>query len=50
MQLTKLSHHFFFILQKTYLKYRVKGIKDKKKAGFDPIRTAFDGMKVHTLH
>ncbi|KAL4637644.1 hypothetical protein ACB092_03G091900 [Castanea dentata] len=30
---------------KTYLKYRVKGIKDKKKAGFDPIRTAFDGMK-----
>ncbi|XP_059437221.1 probable inactive ATP-dependent zinc metalloprotease FTSHI 5, chloroplastic [Corylus avellana] len=30
---------------KTYLNYRVRRIKDKKKAGFDPIKTAFDGMK-----
>lgn len=30
---------------KTYLNYRVRKIKDKKKAGIDPIRTAFDAMK-----
>ncbi|KAL4379473.1 hypothetical protein GQ457_02G033540 [Hibiscus cannabinus] len=30
---------------KGYFNYRLRRIKRKKKAGFDPIRTAFDGMK-----
>ncbi|OWM67334.1 hypothetical protein CDL15_Pgr000786 [Punica granatum] len=30
---------------KAYLNYKVRKIKRKKKAGIDPIRTAFDGMK-----
>ncbi|KAG6647320.1 probable inactive ATP-dependent zinc metalloprotease FTSHI 5, chloroplastic isoform X1 [Carya illinoinensis] len=30
---------------KTYLSYRVREIKRKKKAGIDPIKTAFEGMK-----
>ncbi|KAK8712778.1 hypothetical protein V6N13_148006 [Hibiscus sabdariffa] len=30
---------------KGYFNYRLRRIKRKKKAGYDPIRTAFDGMK-----
>lgn len=43
--------HYYFcvILQKAYFKYRLRSIKRKKKAGVDPISTAFDQMKVHTL-
>lgn len=37
------------ILQKAYFRYRFKTIKLKKKAGVDPISTAFDQMKVRTL-
>ena len=48
LELTGCSYHFYFILQKAYFKYRVTRTKRKKKAGIDPIRTAFDQMKVRT--
>ncbi|PPD87852.1 hypothetical protein GOBAR_DD15213 [Gossypium barbadense] len=32
-------------VEKGYFNYRLRRIKRKKKAGIDPIRTAFDGMK-----
>lgn len=44
----KVFFPFFSILQKAYLKYKIRKIKRKKKAGIDPIRTAFDGMKVYS--
>ncbi|XP_056168154.1 probable inactive ATP-dependent zinc metalloprotease FTSHI 5, chloroplastic isoform X4 [Syzygium oleosum] len=34
-----------FRLVKSYIQYKVRKIKQKKKAGIDPIKTAFDGMK-----
>lgn len=43
---TECKYHFYVILQKGYFKYRVTRAKRKKKAGIDPIRTAFDQMKV----
>ena len=36
------------ILQKAYVKYKVKRTRLKKKSRVDPIRTAFDQMKVYT--
>ncbi|KAL5983591.1 hypothetical protein ACLOJK_017679 [Asimina triloba] len=32
-------------LQRTYFKYRQNSARNKKKAGFDPIRSAFNNMK-----
>lgn len=39
---------FISILQKAYFNYRVRRIKRKKKAGIDPIKNAFERMKVCT--
>lgn len=36
-----------FYLQKAYYKYRMRRTLGRKKAGIDPIRTAFDQMKVY---
>lgn len=36
------------ILQKYYIKLKVRRIKDKRKHGVDPIKTAFEQMKVKT--
>ena len=47
LELTGCKYHFYVILQKAYFKYRVMRAKRKKKAGIDPIRTAFDQMKVY---
>lgn len=46
VNLSQLTYYFTVNLQKYYLNYRVKSIKNKKKAGVDPITRAFEQMKV----
>lgn len=48
VQLTGYKIVLYSTLQKGYFNYRLRKIKRKKRAGIDPIRTAFDGMKVCT--
>lgn len=37
------------ILQKYYISQKLKKIKQRRKDGVDPIKTAFEQMKVKTL-
>lgn len=39
---------FYSVMQRYYLNYRRRKISEKRKAGIDPIKDAFDGMKVYT--
>ncbi|KAL3738756.1 hypothetical protein ACJRO7_020171 [Eucalyptus globulus] len=42
------SNVTFMSSQKSYIQYKVRKIKQQKKAGIDPIKTAFDGMNFIT--
>lgn len=49
VQLLMRHYYFFFaIFQKYYIKQKLRRIKSKRQDGVDPIKTAFDKMKVKT--